>query len=324
MKPVTLHYRQPIPPSQPETKKTFGNLAFHSSQSGGGRYSDQPGSGPGVPVVTLIARFKDSERGRNCPRHLTQKIRVLEDFVSSAGVYMASDITPEAIDHYLACQEDKGMSRQTLRHKFDMIARFAGWLISRNQLSTDPAKRMERPKVVRKAIIYLTDAEFAKALEIAEQTCPPALAALLTGGRMSEIRNLRWSSLQETSRGPVLVFGTHEATKTGLVRSVPVHPRLGALLARLGPGDPEDRIFGGLSERTWGRMLVDMKRQIPKMARAGGGWRDLRRTFASLLVARGERIGVVSKLLGHSSITMTEKYYAHLSPEFGREAVNRL
>ena len=40
---------------------------------------------------------------------------------------------------------------------------------------------------------------------------------------------------------------------------------------------------------------------------------DLRHTFASLLINKGVSIYEVQKLLGHSSIQMTQRY-AHLSP----------
>jgi integrase len=50
---------------------------------------------------------------------------------------------------------------------------------------------------------------------------------------------------------------------------------------------------------------------------------DLRHTFASWLVMQGESIYVVKDLLGHASITQTE-IYAHLAPDQGRQAVQRL
>lgn len=49
-----------------------------------------------------------------------------------------------------------------------------------------------------------------------------------------------------------------------------------------------------------------------------------RTTFASRLVMNGVPIQEVSKMLGHSSIRMTEKSYAFLAPNAGTEKAAKL
>ena len=49
-----------------------------------------------------------------------------------------------------------------------------------------------------------------------------------------------------------------------------------------------------------------------------------RRTFGSLLVQQGVSIFTVSKLLGHSSVTVTETHYAHLVDANLRDGVEAL
>ena len=52
---------------------------------------------------------------------------------------------------------------------------------------------------------------------------------------------------------------------------------------------------------------------------------DLRHTYASLLLSKGEHVLYVSNQLGHSNPQFTMKIYAHWIPYEGqREAVNRL
>ncbi len=55
----------------------------------------------------------------------------------------------------------------------------------------------------------------------------------------------------------------------------------------------------------------------------GFHWHDLMHTFASRLVMAGVNLRAVQEALGHKSMSMTVRY-AHLSPEYQLEAVERL
>ncbi len=51
---------------------------------------------------------------------------------------------------------------------------------------------------------------------------------------------------------------------------------------------------------------------------------SLRATFACHLIEQGVDIYTVSRLLGHSSVTVTEKHYLALDPAHAKSAVNSL
>lgn len=51
---------------------------------------------------------------------------------------------------------------------------------------------------------------------------------------------------------------------------------------------------------------------------------DLRHTYASLLLSKGESPVYVKEQLGHHSIQMTADVYDHLIPGLNRQAVNKL
>jgi site-specific recombinase XerD len=53
-------------------------------------------------------------------------------------------------------------------------------------------------------------------------------------------------------------------------------------------------------------------------------WHSLRSSFASWLVIDGVSIYAVSKLLGHSSVAITQKHYAHLATENLHNDVNKI
>jgi integrase len=51
---------------------------------------------------------------------------------------------------------------------------------------------------------------------------------------------------------------------------------------------------------------------------------DLRHTFASLLMANGEDVVRVSRLLGHASPTITLRVYSHMLPKEHYGSAERL
>lgn len=53
----------------------------------------------------------------------------------------------------------------------------------------------------------------------------------------------------------------------------------------------------------------------------GNGFIHLRHTCASWLAMKGVPMGMISKLLGHASTTITEEFYAPFTNESIREAL---
>jgi integrase/recombinase XerD len=51
---------------------------------------------------------------------------------------------------------------------------------------------------------------------------------------------------------------------------------------------------------------------------------DLRHTFAQRLISRGESLYKVSKILGHSSVVVTEQHYGHLGMMDLKTAVDKI
>ena len=63
------------------------------------------------------------------------------------------------------------------------------------------------------------------------------------------------------------------------------------------------------------------------LARAGlprQRFHDLRHAHATFLIEQGEDLGVISKVLGHSTITTTADVYAHLTSSMTRRVADRL
>ncbi|MFA5810608.1 MAG: site-specific integrase [Thermoleophilia bacterium] len=144
-----------------------------------------------------------------------------------------------------------------------------------------------------KLILSMSNREFAD------------LASLLfdTGMRLGEALRLKNS---EVDFGSNTIVVWADATKGGKSRGIPMTRRVSQMLQRRTlPFAFKD---GHEVERIW-------KRFRKKEGIEGEGWtiHAIRHTFASRLVRRGIGLYSVKELLGHSTITVTERY-AHLDP----------
>jgi integrase len=94
-----------------------------------------------------------------------------------------------------------------------------------------------------------------------------------------------------------------------------------------GTDDPRD---GYIFTNTFGGPLIgaEVTRQFQALLAEAGlprcRWHDLRHMAASLMLASGSDITTVSRLLGHSTITVTADYYTEVLPQVMREAAERM
>ena len=151
---------------------------------------------------------------------------------------------------------------------------------------------------------------------------PLVLLALNTGMRRGELFNLQWDDV-ELERGNLTVQG--DGAKSGQTRHIPLNREAMDLLRdwQRSTGAYIGLVFFA---RDGGRLNNINSAWSGVIKRAGieaFRFHDLRHTFASWLVMAGTDLYVVRDLLGHASITQTERY-AHLAPAQKMAAVAAL
>ena len=143
------------------------------------------------------------------------------------------------------------------------------------------------------------------------------LGALLTGGRFAEVAALRVTDFRARD-GKLHFAKTKDEPEAG--RDVALSAEGVELFRRLTDGrSPGAPIFRRPDGAAWSKS--DQFRPMrDAVARAGLSshpsrptFHSLRDTFASTLLRSGVRLEVVSKLLGHSSVVVTERHYARFA-----------
>ena len=157
-------------------------------------------------------------------------------------------------------------------------------------------------------------------LREAEEEMPSAVAAfrllLLTGCRMSEIRDLRWDYVNDDC------IELPDAKTGG--RVVPLGPEARAVLSAIPRDEDNPWVISG---RLPGSHLTDLQRPWRRIRKQAGleGVRihDLRHSFASRALALGESLTMIGKLLGHTQVQTTARY-AHLARDSIQTAAARI
>ncbi len=198
-----------------------------------------------------------------------------------------------------------------LRHMF-------GWAVSREYLDRTPFRRGTETLIKlahedNKRSRRLSDTEETALLA----TAAPHLRALIvfavdTGARRGEMLELEWRDV-DMPRGLITFRG--DTTKSGKTRVVPIGTvRLKAVLDWLRidvEGKDKSETARVLSNEV-GEPINSFRtawRAACRRAQVHGmKWHDLRHTYASRLTERGVPLSQVRDLLGHASITTTERY----------------
>ena len=157
--------------------------------------------------------------------------------------------------------------------------------------------------------------------KFADHLKPMVLLSINTGMRRGELFALRWENIS-FSKGHITIAG--ETAKSGRTRHIPLNSEaMGVLKKWRSSLDASGLVFpskdGDLrnnANKSWRNLLGDAKIKNFR-------WHDMRHHFASKLVMASVDLNTVRELLGHASMDMTLRY-AHLAPEFKKEAVERL
>jgi integrase len=266
-----------------------------------------------------LQRLEDSRVGRTptytleeaVDRWLGNEAKALQSFRNLQNKVRAiyPHIQGKRLDQLAEAAEDvkqagSGLSPATVNRRLAILRR-VGRLAHRKWewIDRDVAARISLLPGEEARHVQADAAQAERLLGAAEGNARKAILwAIGTGLRSGELRRVEPHHFRN---GSLVVT----KTKTGKPRSVPLAPFL----------KPEDFPYGLTSTDVESRYRAARKA-------AGMPWlqfRDLRRTFGSWIVQKTQSLKAAQELLGHTSIAITAKHYAHLLEGDRRKAIQR-
>lgn len=227
------------------------------------------------------------------------RLPVIKEFFGSKKI---AQITQDDVQRFRDWLLAKGLKPLTVNHYHALLKAMVNWLGKTGRYSgSNNASKVKPYKIPRARVRYLLPEEEGKLSQVIaseySRLWPYYVVALHTGMRLSEICRLKPDSLSDTDRTLFI-----PDSKTGTSRYVPVTPGLFTFLK-------STVATGGFTRFTVSRWFGRAA------SKAGVGdivFHDLRHTFAHRLLSAGVPVYSVSKILGHSSVKVTEAHYGHL------------
>lgn len=178
----------------------------------------------------------------------------------------------------------------------------------------------------RKPVTYLTTEDLKKMWDY-EWYNPYAKRIFFftcyTGLRFSDVRDLSWGKITDDYKIIFSQVKTQYDKQTGKATDytcIPLSEKAIELMGERGADD--EKVFPNMPDNN------RMNYYLHKVAKRCGLDKDVhfhmaRHTLGVQLLSNGVDIYSVSKLLGHRSVTTTSKYYADLTDDKAREAINK-
>jgi integrase len=237
------------------------------------------------------------------------------------------DIRPFHLEQIKKNMGDGGKAARSIQYALAVVRQVFNHAIKNDIFKGDnPARKVGKPKVDNRRIRFLTRKEadllLQKLMARSPQLHDIALLSLHCGLRAGEIFELTWGCI-EFQNGSIFLLDT----KSGKNRTVYMTNQVKEILSTRTVGKPTDLVF----QARKGKKIKEVSNAFDKVIEDLGfnmGIQDkrltvcfhtLRHTYASWLVQAGVDLYRVKNLLGHSVISMTERY-AHLAPESAQEA----
>jgi integrase/recombinase XerD len=263
---------------------------------------------------TTIAQWKDAyltlAESNNLSTETVRKyrhlFRQLENFAADKGIRFVDEFDLQMTTEFRLSWNNGAL---TTSKKLAYLRSFMKFAVERDWLTKNPALSLKVPKVKANPTLPFSQDEMAKILRAAkpnQRVYTFILVMRSSGLRISDVAKLAVESLKGNR------LSLHQA-KTGQHVSILLDQSVADALRAVQPLNRNPKYFFWTGESKLQSVVSNWRKWIAEVFIAAGivngHTHRFRDTFAVALLERGVAIETVSRLLGHSSIKITEKHY---------------
>src|SRR5580765_3245304 len=274
-------------------------------------------------VEQAIALFMDSKRGEDLSPNTLYKhtlaLNRLQGFCDTKGLYFAKDMTLAHLTSWRATWPFE--SPLAKRNNQERVKSFFKFCYDAGVIPSNPASQLSSIQVKADEATNVRPFEPKEYKAILAAVAKTELQPRNKARVKACMQLQRWSGLSIVD---AVCLSKNELQQTGKVFRVRTQRRktgahinnvipawLGKELLRVKNGNPTYFFISGEATTKGAVSTIDkMYRQVFQKAGVDGTSHMFRHTFSVELLKAGVDIRKVSRALGHSSVTITERYYA--------------
>ncbi len=281
-----------------------------------------------ISIADLMEDYLAACAAKNLSGESVKLYRIALDrflrFVPSSDI---ASIDERLLRRYIFSMQSSGLSSSTVHDYYGAVQSLLKYSASAGVISNNPAAAVQKPKKSHRLPTVLSEAQSQALLD----ACPDwswkgkrdktAIFLLLGSGlRLSELLSLNLYDIDHDGFLRVIGKGDKE-------RSVPIEDNVIKVLqdwmgvrAHVLNGKPHEALFINRQRGRMGKAFGQSVREIGKRAGFHCTPHALRHTFATDWIRGGGDSTTLRDILGHSNISITEKYISLAQKDFRQAA----
>jgi integrase len=237
--------------------------------------------------------------------------RVLLKFDEMFGNRSVTSLTLEDLEKYKSARKAEGVSATTIN--IDTKTMKAAFAVAADwgRTKSNPFAKVKPIKTNKYQAAYLTAEDFVKLIQSINRPwlLDVIRVGVLTGMRLGEIMNLKWSDYDAAKKEITIVSSDSYRVKGGKMRTIPLVTDASAIL------DAKKRSSEWIFVNEKGRKCTDdyVSKLLKAYVRKSGlsdeiHFHSLRHTYCTWAAEANMPIHVLKALAGHSTVRVTEQY----------------
>ena len=264
------------------------------------------------PIPEAVQHFRAYLRRRNYATH------TLDSYTLDFQLFFTRVATPlhrisfREIDHFIDQQHQQGLASTTINRRLYALKHLFDFLIEQQIVDVNPVKpsrMLRRGRTLPKALSQEHIGQlFAHIHAAMDRTL--FLLMLRCGLRVSEVVHLKVRDIDWTQQALRIEQGKGRKDRR-VYLSADAVASLHECVQRRPSGVPGDAVFWNQKRPSRPLSAKAIQKKMARYAKAAGimaSCHSLRHTFASNLLEQGAEIVSIRELLGHASITSSERY----------------